>query len=51
MSVLREIPFSGRFHRPRVRDFTFEESIDRTRDPLILWHEQRGSPHPGYCNG
>ena len=44
MSVLREIPFGGRFHRPRVRDFTFEESIDRTRDPLILWHEQRGSP-------
>ena len=44
MSVLREIPFGGRFHRPRVRDLTFEESIDRTRDPLILWHEQRGSP-------
>ena len=44
MSVLREIPFGGRFHRPRVRDFTFEEAMDRTRDPLILWHEQRGSP-------
>ena len=44
MSVLREIPFSGRFHRPRVRDFTFEEAMDRTRDPLILFHERNGSP-------
>ena len=50
MSVLREIPFSGRFHRPRVRDFTFEESMDRTRDPLILWHERARFSHPGYCD-
>ena len=44
MSVLREIPFGGRFHRPRVRDITFEEAIGRTRDPLILFHERNGSP-------
>ena len=44
MSVLREIPFSGRFHRPRRPDFTFEEAMDRSNDSLILWHEQRGSP-------
>ena len=44
MSVLREIPFGGRFHRPHGRDMTFEEAIDRTRDPLILFHERNGSP-------
>ncbi len=44
MSVLREIPFGGRFHRPRGRDFPFEEAIDRTSDPLILFHERNGSP-------
>ena len=44
MSVLREIPFGGRFHRPRGPDMTFEEAIDRTSDPLILFHERNGSP-------
>ena len=44
MSVMREIPFGGRFQRPRRPDFTFEEAMDRSNDSLILWHEQRGSP-------
>ena len=44
MSVLREIPFGGRFHRHRYPDFTFEEAIDRTSDPLILVHERESSP-------
>ena len=30
MSVLRELPFGGRFHRPRGRDFMFEEAMDRS---------------------
>ena len=44
MSVFREIPFGGRFHRHRYPDFTFEEAMDRTSDPLILIHEREGSP-------
>ena len=44
MAVLREIPFGGRFHRPRYREMSFEEAIDRTNEPLILEHERRGSP-------
>ena len=44
MSVLRDIPHGGRFHRPRGVDFTFEEAMDATRDPLILVSEREGSP-------
>ena len=44
MAVLREIPFGGRFHRPRYRDMTFEEAMDATNDPLILENEREGSP-------
>ena len=44
MSVFREIPHGGRFHRHRYPDFTFEEAMDRTSDPLILVHEREGSP-------
>ena len=44
MSVFSEIQHGGRFHRPRRRDFTFEEAMDRTNDPLILVSERRGSP-------
>ena len=44
MAVLREIPFGGRFHRPRYPDMTFEEAMDVTNDPLILMSEQEGSP-------
>ena len=44
MSVLRDIPHGGRFHRPRHRDMTFEEAMDASRDPLILENERRGSP-------
>ena len=44
MSVLREIPHGGRFHRPRYRDMTFEEAMDATNDPLILENERQGSP-------
>ena len=44
MSVLREIPHGGRFHRHRYPDFTFEEAMDRTNDPLVLLHEREGSP-------
>ena len=44
MAALREIPFGGRFHRPRYRDMSFEEAMDRTNDPLILQYEREGSP-------
>ena len=44
MSVLREIPFGGRFHRPRHPEMSFEEAIDASNDPLILQHERDGSP-------
>ena len=44
MAVLREIPFGGRFHRPRYPDMTFEEAMDATNDPLILENEREGSP-------
>ena len=44
MSVLREIPNGGRFHRPRYPDMTFEEAMDVTNDPLILMSEREGSP-------
>ena len=44
MSVFREIPHGGRFHRPRYRDMTFEEVMDATNDPLILENEREGSP-------
>ena len=44
MSVLREIPFGERFHRPRYREMSFEEAMDRTTDPLILEFERGGSP-------
>ena len=44
MSVLREIPFGGRFHRPRLPEMTFEEAMDASTDPLILQHEREGSP-------
>ena len=44
MAVLREIPFGGRFHRPRYREMSFEEAMDRTNDPLILEFEHGGSP-------
>ena len=44
MAALREIPFGGRFHRPRGPDLTFEEAMDRTDDPLIIQHEREGSP-------
>ena len=44
MAVLREIPFGGRFHRPRYRDMTFEEAMDVTNDPVVLVSEREGSP-------
>ena len=44
MAVLREIPHGGRFHRPRYREMSFEEAMDRTNDPLILEFERGGSP-------
>ena len=44
MSVLREIPFGGRFHRPRLPEMSFEEAMDASDDPLILQHEFDGSP-------
>ena len=44
MAVLREIPFGGRFHRPRYHDMTFEEAMDVTTDPLVLVSEREGSP-------
>ena len=44
MAALREIPFGGRFHRPRYRDMTLEEAMDATNDPLILEKEREGSP-------
>ena len=44
MSVFREISHGGRFNRPRYHDMTFEEAMDRTRDPLILVSEREGSP-------
>ena len=44
MSVLRELPHGGRFHRHRYPYFTFEEAMDRTNDPLVLRYEREGSP-------
>ena len=44
MSVLREIPFGGRFHRPRYPDMSFEEAMDVTNDPVVLVSEREGSP-------
>ena len=44
MSVLRETPFGGRFHRPRRREMSFEEAMDASNDPLILQTERDGSP-------
>ena len=44
MSEFREIPHGGRFHRPRVGDFTFEEAMERTNDPIVQRHERRGFP-------
>ena len=44
MAILREIPFGGHFHRPRYREMSFEEAMDRTNDPLILKFECGGSP-------
>ena len=44
MSVFRDIPHGGRFHRPRVVDFTFEEAMERTNDPIVQRHERRGFP-------
>ena len=44
MAVLSEIPHGGRFHRPRYREMSFEEAMDRTNEPLILEFERGGSP-------
>ena len=44
MSVFRDIPHGGRFHRHRYPDLTFEEAMDRTSDPLIIMHEREGAP-------
>ena len=42
--ALREIPFGLIRPSPRYLDLTYENSIDRTREPWMLHYERRGVP-------